>query len=224
MGTQRLSKTNRLFWLGRYVERVLASIGYMERVYDEALDGVQFGYEDFCRRLAIPCSYESTWDFIMHFFADGDCPCSIASSMGFAFDNGVMLRETISSEALSYLQMSKNTMDNIAINAAPMLDMQTVCDYLLAFKGCVDESVIMDGRMIIKVGFSAERLDLMLRLDYQMSNLEAEFDRLASRLQRSSINRDGHRLLLLYTLLPGAKDPENRALMLECLEGLFPDA
>jgi uncharacterized alpha-E superfamily protein len=224
MGTQRLSKTNRLFWLGRYVERVLDSIGYMDGVYDEALDGIEFDYEDFCNRLEVPCNYTSTWDFLVHFFSDTNVPYSIASSMGYAFDNGVVLRGTISSQSLSYLQMSKNIMDGLAINSAPMLDMQTIVDYLLAFKGCVDESVIGDGRMIVKVGFSVERLDLMLRLDYDLENLQREFDRLASRLQRSRINRDGHRLLLLYTLLPSASDPENRKLMVECLENLFPDA
>ena len=38
MGTQILSKTNRLFWLGRYVERTLIEVDLMQRVYDDSID------------------------------------------------------------------------------------------------------------------------------------------------------------------------------------------
>lgn len=232
MGTHRLSKANRLFWLGRYVERVLTTTHYIQDVYDRALDGTEFDYRDFCERLDIPCDYTSTWDFVVRYLTDADNPYSIAASMDFAFDNGVVLRETISSEALSYVQMAKNTMDAICAscasgdgdNAAPMLGMQSVIDYLLAFKGTIDEGLAdYDSRMIIKVGFSIERIDLILRLGYQTERLDAEFARLDSRLQRSHIQRDGQRLRLIYSLMPNAQSPTNRELLISCIEHLIPD-
>lgn len=229
MGTYRLSKANRLYWLGRYVERVLTTTHYIEGVYDRAIDGIDFDYQGFCQRLEIPCNYTSTWDFVMSYLSDASNPFSIASSMNFAFDNGIVLRETISSEALSYLQMSKNIMDSVSASclsddesdAAPMFDMQSVVDYLFAFKGTIDEGLAdHDSRMIIKLGFSVERIDLMLRLGWQADRLDAEFTRLSSRLQRTPIARDGERVRLLMTLMPNAGDPANRRILIDCVEHL----
>ena len=51
MGTQILSKTNRLFWLGRYVERTLIEVNLMQRAYDDSIDGEVMDYRGLCERL-----------------------------------------------------------------------------------------------------------------------------------------------------------------------------
>ena len=126
---------------------------------------------------------------------------------------------------LSYIQLAKNVMDGVVISMAPMLDLQTVQDYLMAFKGCVDDFVQDENsRMCVKIGMTAERIDMSLRLDYKTSDLQVHFERLLSRLRRSKIPRDGKQLQLLLDLVPSSNILQNREILLECLEKLFPDA
>ena len=219
-----LSKTNRLYWLGRYVERVIIEIDVMQQIYDEAIDGPAFDYAAFCDKLEIPNTYASSDDFIRRFLFDDKNPYSVRSSLNAAYDNAIVLRETISSQALSYIQMAANTMDQAAEGVAPMLELQTVTDYLYAFRGCSDDYVHdRNSRYTLKCGSSVERIDLSIRLEYHLELLQKEFARLQSRLQNTSLKRDGQKLMLLLGLAP-APDPErNRTLLLDCVEGLFTD-
>ena len=54
MGTVTLSKQNRLFWLGRYTERVYTTIQVMMREYDRLIDGGEVDYTGFCAKMGIP--------------------------------------------------------------------------------------------------------------------------------------------------------------------------
>ena len=65
---------------------------------------------------------------------------------------------------------------------------------------------------------------MSLRLDYKTSDLQVHFERLLSRLRRSKIPRDGKQLQLLLDLVPSSNILQNREILLECLEKLFPDA
>lgn len=225
MGSLQLSKTNRLYWLGRYVERAFTTIECMEVAYDEALDGPSFDYHAWCDRLEIPCSYESEQDFFERYLFDADDPFSVIASLDRAFDNAVVLRETITSKTLAYIQLAKNVMDNAKVSSAPMLDLQSVKDYLMAFKGCVDEYVAdEDNRVVIKCGFTVERIDLCVRLGIRTGELAKEFGRLVSRLQRTKMERDGARLQLLLVLAPAPDPVANKKILLDCVENLFPDA
>ena len=71
MDTISLSKQNRLFWLGRYAERVYGTIRYGMQVYDNLIDGAQVDYQGFCRKMGIPCDYTSGEDFIRRYLFDG---------------------------------------------------------------------------------------------------------------------------------------------------------
>ncbi len=51
MGTEILSKTNRLYWLGRYVERTMIEIELMMVAYDDAIDRKDFDFRTFCELL-----------------------------------------------------------------------------------------------------------------------------------------------------------------------------
>lgn len=225
MGAYGLSKANRLYWLGRYAERAFTVIECMEVAYDRALDGPPFDYENWCRRLEIPCDYESSDEFFRSYLFDAANFDSVAACLDYAFDNAIVLRDIITSRTLSYVQLAKNVMDNAKASIAPVLDLQSICDYLMAFKGCVDEFVIdEDNRMVIKCGFTVERIDLCLRLDYKLDELDKEFARLESRLRRTHVARDAERLRLLLALVPNPDPARNKDILLECVENLFPDA
>ena len=53
MGTVTLSKQNRLFWLGRYAERVYTTIQVMLEQYDRLIDSEGMDYLAFCRNMGI---------------------------------------------------------------------------------------------------------------------------------------------------------------------------
>ncbi len=219
-----LSKTNRLYWLGRYVERVIVEVDIMQQVYDKAIDGPAFDYAAFCDKLEIPNTYESSDDFINRFLFDDTNPYSVRTSLNCAYDNAIVLRETISSKALAYIQMAANTMDQAAVGVTPMLELQTVTDYLYAFLGCSDDYVHdANSRFTLKCGGSVERIDLSIRLEYHLELLQKEFARLQGRLQNTTLKRDGQKLMLLLGLAPNPDPENNRALLLDCIEGLFVD-
>ncbi len=223
MGAQRLSKENRLYWLGRYSERALITIEHVSRAWDTSLDGGQVDYADWCRRMEIPCDYESAAEFLESYLFDDENPNSVPSSVNRAFDNAVMLREIITSQTLSYLQLAKNTIDAANASDAPMLDLQQVRDYLMAFKGCADENIVDEAtRMTLKCGSTIERIDLMVRLDWKTDRLQQECDRLASRLRRTHLPRDGRRLQLLGDVAGCTNVEENRRVLLDCVEQLLP--
>ena len=225
MGTFTLSKTNRLYWLGRYVERAYIAIELMEQAYDVSLDGPAFDYVEYCNRLSIPADYENVEAFLKSYVFSPENPDSAVSALNHAFDNAVVLRETLGSMTLSYLQLAKNVIDGADVSMAPMLDLQTVRDYLMAFKGCVDDYIRdEDSRMIIKIGTSVEHIDMSLRLEYQLDDLQRRFNRLASRLQRTRMRRDAKYVRLLLDLIPDPQPIENKDILLECMENLFPDA
>lgn len=225
MGAQRLSKENRLYWLGRYAERAFMTIELMEVAYDQSLDGEPFDYADWCDRMQIPCTYDNVEEFLDSYLFDEKNPNSVLSSVNHAFDNAVVMRELITSRTLSYLQLAKNVMDNASVSIAPMLDLQQVRDYLMAFKGCVDEHINDESsRMTVKCGFVVERIDIMVRLDYRTQELEKEFSRLQSRVRRTHLARDGKRLQLLGDLATAPNSESNKDILLDCVENLFPDA
>lgn len=225
MGAITLSKTNRLYWLGRYVERAYIAIELMEEAYDVSIDGPAFDYVAYCEKLHIPSGYPDVDAFLKGYLFDASNPDSAATALDRAFDNAVVLRETLGSMTLSYVQLAKNVMDGAAVSTAPMLDLQAVRDYLMAFKGCVDDFVHDENsRMNVKVGMTVEHIDMSLRLSYKEEELPVFFERLFSRLRRSKMPRDGKKLKLLLDLAPCLGPQENREVLLECIEGLFPDA
>ena len=224
MDSEILSKTNRLFWLGRYVERTMIEIEIMMGVYDRAIDCEDFDFPTFCEQLEIECPYETSDEFILGFLFDEDYACSVISTLGYAYDNAIVLREVISSAALSYIQMAVNIMQSAASGVAPMLELQSVIDLLYAFRGCCDDSILdTASRYTVTCGNSIERIDMYIRLNYHVHTLDREFARLQSRLQQTPMHRDGKRLMALLGLAPNPDPENNRDLLLDCVEGLFVD-
>ncbi|MDO4345345.1 MAG: alpha-E domain-containing protein [Eubacteriales bacterium] len=185
MGTISLEKMNHLFWLGRYAERVYTTLRMFDWYYDVMIDKNPMEYQEYCRRLAIPDIYTDVENFTQSYLFDGNNADSMYANLMRAFDNAVVIREEVSSEVLSYIQMSLDALKLSAGCAAPVLELQKVTDYLLAFWGCADDYVENEeSRNVLKCGKYLERLDLYFRFDYPTAMLEKEYSKLKNRMCR----------------------------------------
>ncbi len=59
MGVISVEQTNRLFWLGRYSERVYTTLRLYSGSFDSMFDKNVYHYQDFCRMIDIPDIYGS---------------------------------------------------------------------------------------------------------------------------------------------------------------------
>jgi uncharacterized alpha-E superfamily protein len=188
MGIISLEQTNRLYWLGRYTERVYTTIRLYSKCYDAMIDNIDENYEDFCRKLEIPNIYKDKEDFNTRYPFDESDVNSIHSNLIRAYDNAIVLREELGSETLSYIQLAIYAMNKAKISRAPLLELQNVEDNILAFWGISDDFINDDViRNIIKTGKRVERIDLYARLKMDRAMLRREFDKLESRLERSGM-------------------------------------
>ncbi|MDO5539368.1 MAG: alpha-E domain-containing protein [Eubacteriales bacterium] len=189
MGVISIEQTDRLFWLGRYTERVYTTIRLFDAAADRMLDGLPGGgYAQFCQDLEIPNIYESNEDFQKRYAFDTEDENSIVSNLNRAYDNAIVLRELIGSDTLSYVQLAIYDMKKAGESRAPLLEMQKIRDNLLAFWGIADDEIESeDIRNIIKVGKRVERIDLYARLRQPREDMIREVSRLVGRIDRSSV-------------------------------------
>ncbi len=195
MGIISLEQTNRLYWLGRYTERVYTTIRLYSRCYDEMIDDIGDNYESFCSMLEIPNIYYNKEDFNIRYPFDDTDPNSIFSNLMRAYDNAIVLREEIGSETLSYIQLAIYAMNKAKTSEAPLLELQNVVDNLLAFWGIADDYIEKEEeRNMIKTGRRLERLDLYARLKMPDKDMAKELHRMETRLERSGMKYDKERL------------------------------
>jgi uncharacterized alpha-E superfamily protein len=207
MGIISLEQTNRLYWLGRYTERVYTTIRLYSKCYDEMIDDIDESYEDFCRMLEIPNIYDNKEDFNKHYPFDENNENSIHSNLIRAYDNAIVLREEIGSETLSYIQLAIYAMNKAKISRAPLLELQNVEDNILAFWGISDDYIGNDViRNIIKTGKRVERIDLYARLKMDIDSLKREFEKLAPRLEKSGMDYNKEQYHQLHRLIDVDED------------------
>ena len=108
MGIISIKSTDNLFWLGRYVERVFTTLRVFSEYYDKMIDKDENAYIDFCNKLGIENTYSYKQEFITKYLFDENDPNSVMSNLLCAYDNAVVMRNEISSETLSYIQMAVN--------------------------------------------------------------------------------------------------------------------
>ena len=186
MGIKSITNTGRLYWLGRYSERVYTSLKLFSSSYDTLIE--QDNYKSVCRFLEIPDIYTDKEDFISRYAFDPANPDSIYANLQRAYDNAIELREEIGSETLSFIQMAIYEMNSAKLSAAPLLYFQKITDAILAFWGCVDDQIDDENtRNIIKIGKRVERLDLYARLGKDRVSLMREVNRLAGRIARTDL-------------------------------------
>lgn len=191
MGIISLEQTNRLYWLGRYSERVYTTIRLYSKCYDDMIDDIGENYADFCKMLEIPNIYQSKEDFNQRYGFDETDPNSILSNLIRAYDNAIVLREEIGSETLSYIQLAIYAINKAKISRAPLLELQNVQDNILAFWGIADDFIESETiRNIIRTGKRVERIDLYARLKIGARELKSELRRLHTRLVSSGMPYD----------------------------------
>ncbi|MBO5056939.1 MAG: alpha-E domain-containing protein [Lachnospiraceae bacterium] len=202
MGIISVEQTNRLYWLGRYSERVYTTLRLYSDSFDRLIDIDSYDYQEFCRRLDIPDVYGSRESFKEKYPFDEEDTNSIISNLIRAYDNAIVLREEIGSETLSYIQLAIYDMHKAKISRAPLIEMQSVIDNLLAFWGIADDIIDSEQiRNIIKTGKRVERVDLFGRLHMAASGLTREVHRLIPRVERSGIKYDKDGLNCLKNLV-----------------------
>lgn len=202
MGIISVEQKDRLYWLGRYSERVYTTIRLYFNSFDNMIDEIIDSYADFCKKIDIPNIYESKDDFRKNYPFNENNPDSIFSNLNRAYDNAIVLREEIGSETLSYIQLAIYDMNKAKISSAPLIEMQRVTDNILAFWGIADDRIDSEQvRNIIKTGKRIERIDLYARLGVSRTELEREILRLAPRIERSYIDYDIKKINMLKRLV-----------------------
>lgn len=182
MGTISLEHSDHLYWLGRYTERVFTSLDALLKVFDRLIDQ-DTGYESYLEAFGLPDVYGDKQTFIHSFLYDRKNQNSVAFSLARAYDNGIVLREMISTEALSFLQMAKDILKRSESTENPQLSLLPLKDVLYSFWGCVMDNVFDEEAWnLIFCGKSIERVDFCLRLHASYMETEQEFRRLCRRL------------------------------------------
>ena len=195
MGIISVEQVDHLYWLGRYTERVYTTLKMFAQSFDKMIDSPDDVYPDYCEALDIPNIYESKEDFLARYPFDESIADSIISNLNRAYDNAIVLRETIGSDALSYIQLSIYAMNKAAESESPLIELQQIMDDLLSFWGIIDDQIDIEQiRNIIKAGKRIERIDLYARLGTPAKELEREVDRMIPRVEKSGLKYDCSKL------------------------------
>jgi hypothetical protein len=170
--------------------------------FDNLIDGIADSYVDFCKNIDIPNVYKNKEDFINRYPFDSELPDSIISNLNRAYDNAIVLRESIGSECLAYIQLAIYEMNKASKSKSPLIELQKVNDNLLAFYGIADDRIDSENvRNIIKAGKRIERIDMYARLGVGKNELVREIDRMIPRVERSGLEYDKDKLKRLRMLV-----------------------
>jgi len=182
MGTISLEHGDHLYWLGRYTERVYTTLKALQKLYDGMIDR-KSDYADYLSFFGLENIYKDEKTFMRSFLYDRANINSVSYSLKCAYDNGIVLREEISTTALSFLQMGKDTLTKSEKSKNTRLSLLPLEDILFGFWGCISDSVYDDEiKNIIWCGKTVERLDLYLRMNYPYEDVKREFGRLSKNL------------------------------------------
>lgn len=202
MGIMTIEHADRLYWLGRYTERVYTTIKFFSSSFDRVISHDASACDEFCRQLDIPNIYAGWDDFLVRYNFDRSNPDSVASNLDRVYDNAVVMRDEIGSDAICYVQMAVYALDRAAGSETPYLEMQKVSDNMLAFWGIADDQIESENvRNIIKVGKRIERIDLYARLGMPKEALKREIRRLVGRIDRTNLHYNQSRVSQLLTLV-----------------------
>lgn len=223
MGIISINKLDNLYWLGRYTERVYTSIRKFYRIYDSMIEAPEGAYKTYCEKLNIPDIYSGNEEFLTEYIFSKENPDSLYSNMSRAYDNAIVLREELSSNVLAYVQLALDTFEANKNSSAPLLELQSVLDYLLAFWGCVDDYVVdEDCRNIMKCGKYVERIDLYIRLNYHVNDIEKEFNKLVNRIHKTHMYYNIEKLDKLTDIINEHSEEGNGYTeALRCLDGII---
>ena len=220
MGIISIENTDRLYWLGRYSERVYTTLRIFSERYDSMIDLSDDEYKEYCIRQEIPDIYTSAADFTERYCFDETDENSIISNLTRAYDNAIVLREEIGSTALSYIQLAVYAMGDAKGSIAPLLELQHIRDNIAAFWGVVDDSIDDEHiRSIIKFGKRVERIDLFSRMHMGPEELRRQVRRLNDRIPLTGLSYSRRRLAHINYLVE--EDEMDYANLIEEVEALL---
>ncbi len=204
-----LENRDRLFWLGRYSERVYTTLKYFAEQFDSMID-----------RKNHDGIYTSKEDFAQKYCFNEDDPNSVYYGLMRAYDNAIELREEIGSDTFSYIQMAVYEMNRAKFSDSPLLQLQKVSDNIAAFWGMADDRIYDEKvRSIIKLGKRIERVDLYARMNADSGDIQREIHRLSYRIEKAGLKYDSGRLERLNEL--AAEDGINCPEIVKEVEGLI---
>lgn len=207
MGIISVEQADRLYWLGRYTERVYTTLKMFSKSFDLLIDGIADSYMDFCKSIDIPNEYTDKDDFICRYPFDENISDSIISNLNRAYDNAIVLRESIGSECLAYIQLAIYAMNKASKSKSPLVELQKVNDNLLAFYGIADDQIDSENiRNIIKAGKRIERIDMYARLGVGQKELAREVHRMIPRVEKSGLEYDYEKLHRIRTMVESEED------------------
>lgn len=174
------AKANRLYWLGRYEDRVYMTLHLLNKCYDKMIDGHPDDYSGFWKKLDAVGAYQTNDAFTFGMLYDEANPSSVISAQMNAMNNAILLREDILSETLSYLEMSvalmKRCRDRREMNISIL---QPIIDWSLAFWGSAEQRLQNHKALdIMMIGRNVENLDMQLRFDYPFRRMALAYNSL----------------------------------------------
>ena len=191
MGIITVDKSDHLFWLGRYTERVYTTLKYYFESADKMIDENPEYYDEFCRKVGILNVYGTSENFLRTYPFDENDPNSIISNLNRAYDNAIVMRDYIGTETMAYIQLAIDDIHNADRGVAAIADLMLAIDHILAIWGCVNDMIDNEQiRNIIKLGKGLERLDLYLSLDLPDSDIIREYRRMKQFLAKSKLRYD----------------------------------
>lgn len=222
MGSITLNKNNRLYWLGRYSERVYRGIVIVRNTQDEALDGEVAELDAICAKLGIANIYTSIDDFCSRYCFDRGTNISLISTADSMLGNGMVLRELLGSPTLSYLQMAVSAIELASTSKSPGVQLQWVLDDIMAFRGSYSEFVSSEKiRNTIKTGASVERVSTMIRFDEELVVLRNEVQKLLCRMEKTTLHYIEENLTYIKEFAFSEEDIWDKVKLLNSIESLF---
>ncbi|MBR2177112.1 MAG: alpha-E domain-containing protein [Clostridia bacterium] len=198
MGIITIDKSDHLFWLGRYTERVHTTLKYFLKTADLMIDSDPDSYAVFCKKIGIADIYGSSESFRKKYPFDESDSNSIISSLHRAYDNAIVMRDYIGTETMAYIQLAIDDIKNAEKSNSTIAALILVIDHILAFWGCVNDMIDDEQiRNIIKLGQGIERLDLYLSLDSSAYDIKRAYKRMKGFLKKSGLRYDES---ILYTI------------------------
>lgn len=179
------SKTDTLYWLGRYTERVFTTIKRFFPFYDQVMDTDVDAFRPFARALDLPEDFADFDAFIQNFLYDESNPDSVHAAIKAAFNNAVILRPELGSDLLQYVELALTNIVDASRSAGSssegLYKQRDITDDLLAFWGGIENSTVDQTlKSFIFIGKYVERIDLYTRFGLPKEQLLPPLRKLAS--------------------------------------------
>lgn len=205
MGIITIDKSDHLFWLGRYTERVHTTLKYFLKGTDRMIDADPEYYAEFCKKIGIVNVYGSKEKFLQTYPFDESDPNSIITNLNRAYDNAIVMRDYIGTETMAYIQLALDDIKMAERGNSQSADLILVIDHLLAFWGCVNDMIDNEQiRNIIKLGQGIERLDLYLSLGNPSYEIIRVYRRMKQFLLKSKLRYDENVIYTIDNMISGS--------------------